>query len=328
MVRWGVLGAGNVAQRRVMPALNAHPRCALQALMVRDLDRAEGLAAEFGASRAWDSAEGLLSDPEVDAVYVSSPVYRHCEHVLAAAAQGKHVLCEKPMAMSVTECRQMIAACERAGVHLEICFVLRGWPIYQQIRRIIQEGRLGQIVELRAHLAKWMTRQEGEWRLDPEKGGGGALMDVGSHYLDLFRYLAGDLTRIAYMGSSAIFSWEVEESAFVLVEFASGAHGTLVISCAVPHSGNVLEVYGTEGTLLLGPELRLVTAAGEEVQPVEFPDYYTGLVDHFCRCVQEGGEALASGLDGLCNLEAIEMAYCSGREGRVLELSVQPSRSG
>jgi len=320
MVQWGVLGAGSVAQRRVMPALNANPGCRIQALMVRDPNRAAQLADQFGASRPYHRVEDLLADPQIDAVYVSSPVYLHCQHVLAAAAAGKHVLCEKPMAMSTDECRQMIDACEKAGVHLEICFVLRGWPIYQQIRQQIEKGQLGQLVELRGHLAKWTSRQEGEWRLDPEKGGGGALMDVGAHYLDLFRYLAGDFSRIVGMNSSAIFDWPVEESAFTLVEFTSGAHGELGISFAVPHSGNLLEIYGTKGTLLLGKQMHLLTEAGEEILPVEFPDYYSGLLNHFCRCLDAGGPPLASGLDGLRNLEAITAAYRSSQENRILPL--------
>ena len=320
MVRWGVLGAGSVARRRVMPVIGGHPRGSLQALMVRDLARAGQLAAEFGAARHYDQVDDLLADPDLDAVYVSSPVYLHCEHVLAAAATGRHVLCEKPMAMSPDECRRMMAACQEAGVHLGICFVLRGWPIYHRVKKLLEEGRLGRLVELRAHLAKWTPRQEGEWRLDPAQGGGGTLVDVGSHYLDLFRYLAGDLERIAFMGSSAVFGWPVEESAFAMVQMACGAHGTLSASCTVPHSGNILELYGTEGTLLLGKELRIVTDAGEEAAPTTFPDYYSGLLDDFCRCVEEGGQLLASGEDGLRNVEAIEAAYCSAREGRIVQL--------
>ena len=320
MVRWGILGAGSVARRRVMPAMNAHPRCQLQALMVRDLERATQLATEIGAARHYDQVDDLLADPDVDAVYISSQVNLHCQHVLAAAAEGKHIFCEKPMALTADDCRRMIEACAHAGVHLEVCFVLRGWPIYHQVKRLLDEGRLGQVIQLRAHLAKWTPREEGEWRLDPQQSGGGILIDTGSHYLDLFRFLVGDFARIACMGSSAVFSWEVEESAFALVQFKSGAHATLTASGAIPHGGNVLEIYGTEGTLLLGAELRIITAAGEEVLPATFPDYYSGLLDHFCRCLDEGGKALASGLDGLRNTEVIETAYRSLKEGRILEV--------
>jgi predicted dehydrogenase len=320
MIRWGVLGAGSVARRRVIPAMQADPGCTVQRLLVRDPERAAILARELGVPAYTDRVEVLLTDPEVDAVYVSSPVNLHRKHVLAAAAAGKHVLCEKPMALSGSECSEMTAACARAGVHLEICFVLRGWPIYQQVRELIASGRLGRLVEVRAHLAKWTPRQAGEWRLDPAQSGGGAFMDVGSHYLDLFRFLAGDLARIAYQGSSAVFGWPVEESGFALIEFCSGAHGLLSVSCAVPHAGHVLEVFGTEGTLLLGRELRLLTASGEETWPVVFPDYYAGLLQRFVAAVEQGGEPLATGLDGQRNLEAIEAAYKSGREGRILPL--------
>lgn len=319
-VRWGVLGAGSVAQRRVMPTMKARADCELKALMVRDMGRAERLAQTFGAERCYDRAAALLDDPEVDAIYVSSPPYLHCEHVVAAAERGKHVLCEKPMATSEADCRQMIAACETAGVHLEVCFVLRGWPVYHRVKGVLDSGRLGRIVELRAHLAKWTPRNEGDWRLDPAKGGGGALMDVGSHYLDLFRFLAGEFRRIAYMGSSAVFNYPVEESGFILVEFEARCHGVLGATYAVPNNGNLLEVYGTEGTLVLGKEMRISTAEGETAEPAEFPDYYSGLLSNFCRCAEQGGRPMASGLDGLKNLQTVLAAYRAGREGRILEV--------
>jgi len=319
-VRWGVLGAGSVAQRRVMPAMNSHASCDLKALMVRDLGRSRMLAEEHGADRHYDSVEALLGDVGVDAIYVSSPVHLHCEHVLAAADKGKHVLCEKPMALSSAECRRMIEACEAAGVHLQICFVLRGWPIYHRVRELVVSGRLGRVVELRAHLAKWTPREEGDWRLDPKQSGGGSLVDVGSHYLDLFRYLEGDLSAIAYMGSSEVFGYAVEESAYAMVEFVSGSHGVLGTSYAIPYSGNILEIYGTQGTLLLGKELKILSADGEHTEPVAYPDYYSGLLENFCQCLEGGVTPMASGLDGLRNVEAMESAYLAGREQRIVSV--------
>jgi len=181
VIRWGVLGAGSVAQRRVMPAMNADPSCLLRSLMVRDRTRAEQLSARFGAERACTSVEELLDDPSLDAVYISSPVHLHAEHAEAAASAGKHVLCEKPMGRTADDCRRILRACTDAGVHLEVCFVLRGWPIYQQVRRQIADGGLGRLVEIRAHLAKWTTRAPDEWRLDPRRAGGGALTFAGQH---------------------------------------------------------------------------------------------------------------------------------------------------
>ena len=319
-IRWGVIGAGSVAQRRVMPAINSIGGCELGALMVRDIGRAEKLAQEFGAARCYDRVEALLDDPDLDAIYVSSPPSLHREHAVGAAERGRHVLCEKPMALATAECGQIIDACSSAGVHLEVCFVLRGWPIYHRVKEIIASGQLGQVVELRAHLAKWTPRKEGEWRLDPSLGGGGVLIDVGSHYMDLFRYLMGDFARVSAMTSSKVFDAGVEESAFMLFEFGCGAHGTIVATSAVPYAGNVLEIFGTKGALLLGKELKVVTEAGETSGPAEFPDYYSGLLTHFCGCVESGGEPMASGTDGLKNVAAIQAAYRSVEEGKAIGL--------
>lgn len=317
-VRWGILGAGSVAQRRVIPAMQGLQSCQVGAIMVRDQDRARQLATGSGVPRAYTSVDGLLHDTELDAVYVSSPPNLHSEHVVAAAECGLHVLCEKPMALSTDECRRMIDACAAAGVHLEVCFVLRGWPIYQRVRQIITDGRLGQIVEIRAHLAKWTPRKPGEWRLDPRQGGGGVLIDVGSHYIDLFRFLLGDLTQVTAMTSDRVFGAGVEESAFMLFAFAGGEHGTIAATSAVPIAGNVLEIFGTRGALLLGKTLRVVTTEEETDEPAEFPDYYRGLLDHFCRCVESGGEPMASGEDGLTNIAVIQAAYRSVAQARTV----------
>jgi predicted dehydrogenase len=303
-----------------MPALNELDGCRIQSLMVRDGDRAKALAEEFGAVTSCDNVADLVTNPAVNAVYISSPPNLHCEHTLAAAGHGKHVLCEKPMAINKAECERMIRACEAAGVHLEVCFVLRGWPVYQKIRSVVNSGDLGQVVEIRARLGKWTPRDQEEWRLDPAQSGGGALMDVGSHYLDLFRYLLGDFSSVSYMGSSNVFGYPVEESAFVLIAFEQGCHGILSATYAVPHPGNLLEIYGTEGTLILGEQLRVITVNGEALHKVEFPDYYSGLLQHFHDTLESGGPALASGTDGLKNLEIILAGYESGETGREIKL--------
>ena len=319
-MKWGILGAGSVARRRVMPAIQSLDKQSLCSLMVRDIDRAQTIAREFDTPFYCDSVESLVGNPNVDAVYVSSPVNLHLEHVKRAAEAGKHILCEKPMALTSGECREMIDICQTAGVNLQVCFVLRGWPIYHRVKALIDSGAFGQIIEIRAHLAKWTERETDEWRLDPAQGGGGVLIDVGSHYLDLFRFLVGDFTQIVSLGGSQVFNWPVEETAFLTVGFENGAFGVMGLSCNIKHNGNVLEIFGTEGSLFVGQDLRLVTADGETTEPLQFPDYYSGLLANFYDCVFNGAQPLAPGVDGLCNMEAIEGAYEAMREGRVIAL--------
>jgi len=319
-MNWAVLGAGSVAQRRVMPAISVLEGHDLRALMVRDQARADALAETHGASAAYASDEDLLADTGVDAVYVSSPVNLHLEHVVKVAGSGRHVLCEKPMAMTSAECEQMIRVCEDAGVTLGVCFVLRGWEIYQKIRSMIESEVFGTIVELRAHLAKWTPRDSDEWRLDPGQSGGGTLVDVATHYLDLFRYLQGEVRKIAYMGSSRVFEWPVEETAHTLIEFENGAHGSITASCTVPHGGNVLEIFGSKGSLFLGKTLRTVLDGEGREEQVTFPDYYSGILTDFKESIATGREPIASGQDGLRGLQVVEAAYASGRENRLVEL--------
>ena len=314
-LKWGIIGAGSVAQRRVIPTMQSLDGHGVSGLMVRDMKRAQSIAAQFDVENYYDQVNGVVQDPDVNAVYVSSPVHLHHEHVLAVAKAGKHVLCEKPMAMDVGQCEEMIDVCEKAGVHLQVCFVLRGWEIYQRIRSLIASDRFGQIVEIRAHLVKWGPDQSG-WRVDPDQSGGGVLMDMGAHYLDLFRFLVGDFAQVSYMGGSDAFGWAVEDTAFVTAKFKNGAHGVMGLSFAVPHNGNVLEIYGTQGSLFLGRDLRIVTTDGEEAEAVVFPDYYSGLLKNFADCVQGKAEPIASGMDGLRNIEVIAAAYQSGWEGR------------
>jgi len=288
--------------------------------MVRDMGRAEGLAEQFGAQTAYDDVDALIRDPEVEAIYVSSPVDLHLEHVLKAAEAGKHVLCEKPMAMTSEQCQQMITACVGADVTLGVCFVLRGWPIYQRIKGLIADGHFGTLIELRSHLAKWTPREEGDWRLDPEQSGGGTLIDVATHYLDLFRFLAGEITKVAYMGSSRVFNWPVEETAHTLLEFQSGVHGSVTASCTIPNGSNVLEIFGSEGSLFLGKTLRIVKGAEVLEEEVVFPDYYSGLLEDFAASVSGGREPIACGQDGLQGIRIVEAAYRSERESRIISL--------
>ena len=153
-----------------------------------------------------------------------------------------------------------------------------------------------------------------------KQSGGGCFMDVGAHYLDLFRYLVGEYEAISYMGGSPIFHWDVEESAFVTLRFQNGTYGTLAISFAVPYPGHTVEIYGTKGTLLLGKTLIITTEAGTSEEEVAYPDYYSDLLEHFRQCIEEDIAPICTPEDGLRNIETITAAYRSGEEGRTVSL--------
>ena len=333
-VRWGIIGAGGVARRRTMPAIKKAEGAELQALMVRDLDRARKLAEEFGAKVGYDSVEALLSDEAVDAVHVATPVYLHREQVIRAAESGKHVLCEKPMAMSSKECREMIAACRANGVELMVCFLLRFHTALRKIKELIASGRLGTIMEARCQLMKWMDRDQDAWRIDPGRSGGGVLMDIGSHTLDLLSTLLGDIVEVSAVLDHRVFGWQVEDTAHVLMRFESGACGQTTVSFAVPHSESFLEVYVTEGTALVytttphveGWTIRVYadklhpSDEGPKEWSAPSEDLYQAEVEHFARVLAGEELSLAPGIAGLRNLAVIEAAYRSAAEKRVIQV--------
>lgn len=320
-VRWGILGAGGVADRQMLPNIRDLPNVRLQAVMVRDPARARKLAEKYGALRSYDQVGDLLRDPEVEAVYVATPVNHHAPQVIAAAEEGKHVLCEKPMALNVEQCQEMIAACAANGVKLMVCFPLRFAPAYQRMREMVQRGELGEIVLARVQLAKWYPLEPAAWRSDPLQAGGGVLMDLGSHLFDFLRFVVGEIQEVSAALGFETFNLPVEDTAAVRVRFRHGGHGFIDTSFGVFHASNQIEIYGTQGTLLRGPgeaAPRLFTAAGEQVLPTEPVHLYRAEMEHFSRCILEDTEPLSTGWDGLRNIALIQAAYESARTGQVV----------
>ena len=265
-----------MARRRTIPAILKARNADLRAVMVRDLCRAREIAQEFGAPAWYDSVEDLLKDPEVDVVHVATPVYLHREFVVGAARAGKHVLCEKPMALNAREAEEMVRACREAGVVLMVAFVLRFHPGLRVVRDLL--GRIGRPVLGRVQLLKLAPREHGSWRLDPELSGGGVLMDIGSHALDLLFLLFGDVKAIwADLGNRA-FDWPVEDTARVGLRFMGGCLGEAFLSFGVPRMGRFLEVYGTEGSLFVEADSPHTQGwriqACEEVREVPPADLY------------------------------------------------------
>jgi len=325
-LKWGVVGAGSVAQRRTMPAIKKANGAVLRALLSRDAERAERLAREHGASRFYTSVEALLSDDDLDAVYISTPVYLHCEQVIQAAERGLHVLCDKPMAMNPEECRQMIAACESNGAHLQICFLFRFHSCFQMIRDWVNEGRLGRIVQARMPLLKSFPVPDGAWRGIPEQGGGGSLMDLGAHSVDLLRYLIGEVKEVSAFCNHAIHPhYQVEETGTVVMRCENEAIAVTETSFSTAGCDIVLEVYGTDGWVLVynddGWKIRTFFGGKRDLIPSQYEDLYQLQFEHFARCVAQGEQPIVDGNDGLRNNEILAAAYESCRTGRVVACS-------
>lgn len=330
MLRWGVLGASGVAHRRTMPAIKAAKNAELWALMTRNIERSKKLAAEHDAKRYYDNVDELIADENLDALYIASPVYLHCEHLLKAVQRGLHILCEKPMAMNVDECQRMIEACNSKNLQLQVCFLWRFHSCFQKVKSLISSGALGEIVEVRAPFLKWYPMPEGAWRGDPKQSGGGTLTDLGTHNLDLIRYLLEeDVSEVTAYTTSRITNWKVDETAIVLMKMKNGVYGIMDCSFMVKNCDIILEVYGIDGTAFVyndnGWKIKTFIKGEYKFESSPFENLYQAQIEHFARCLAGEEKPLVAGEDGLKNIQIIAAAYQSSQQRRTISLDHPPS---
>jgi predicted dehydrogenase len=194
-------------------------------------------------------------DSGIDAVYVGTPANMHFQQVVECAGHKKHVLCEKPLGMTVKEAEKMIAVCNSEGVKLGTGLMMRFLSQHREALRLINEGRLGKPVYARAQLSCWyppIPAIPGAWRQDPVTGGGGSLMDMGSHCLDLIEMFFGEIESVSCHTANNVHSYRSEDSAIVSVVFRNGALGTVDTFFCIPDnsSKNTLELYGSKGSII------------------------------------------------------------------------------
>ena len=328
---WAILGTGRHPELKAAPAIHRAPDARLVAVLSREQQRAEAAAAQFGAERGYSDLATLLADPEIDAVWVCTPNALHASQTLRALDAGKHVLCEKPMALSVEDAVAMLALAARRGLQLGIGFHLRHHPGYRAARQAVQSGSLGDITYARAQWAVPLRRVLwGSWWGEPEMAGAGILMGTGVHAIDLLRAVLGREV-------SEVFAWDdaeqwekpIDFSMMMLLRFEGGAFAHVAASRRFGHPVNELTVYGTAGRLsapdLLWEELRgaLELATDEAVQRWEFrrsptplTDLYTAQVEAFMRAMSGDAAFEASAQDGLAVVRITEAVIESARSGR------------
>ena len=186
-IRWGVIGAGGIADRRTIPGMMLCDNAELTAVMEINMELAEKCRAKWNCARAYDSEEALLSDPDIDAVYIASPVVMHAKQAMLAADHGKHILIEKPLAMTSEEGQAVLDYCDRKGVKIAAGLMMRFGSYVQEMKKAIAEGKIGRPVSGFSQFTCWYPDMPGVWRQSKRSGGGGAMMDMGVHCIDLMQ---------------------------------------------------------------------------------------------------------------------------------------------
>jgi 1,5-anhydro-D-fructose reductase (1,5-anhydro-D-mannitol-forming) len=298
MLNWIVIGIGDISIRRVIPAIQAEPRSRLYGLVTRDPAK----AARYN-TRAWTTLDEALSDPEVHAVYVATPVFLHAPQTIHSLRAGKHVLCEKPMAMNEAEARSMVQAAEESGRTFGVAYYRRTYPKVQRAKRLLAAGAIGKpvLAELTCH--GWFDgKKPGEnesdrnWLIDPTLAGGGPLFDVASHRIDVLNFLFGQPGRVTGQLSNAVHHYAVEDNATMMIEYPAGVRGIVDVRWHSKVSRDECRIRGTEGEMQLsplnGPEL--IYPGGHENLPPHANLHYP-MVENFVDAVLGKAPLLASG---------------------------------
>lgn len=325
-IRWGILGCGDVTERKSGPALQKAEGSTLTAVMRRNADLAADYAARHGVPFSTGDAQELIERPDVDIVYVATPPGAHLELALRVCEAGKPCYVEKPMARSAAESRTMLEAFQKAGLPLFVAFYRRGLTRFVTTKRLLEEGRIGTITGISYRYDSPRFREYDPtnvpWRLDATHAGAGLFYDLGSHLLDVFDYIFGPLTEVHGAARNVATPVLDVEDSVAMSFIAAGAPGTAQWNFASHHRRDLIEIEGTEGRIVLscfgGEDVRLETDKGVETFDGALPDHvHQPLVQTIVNQLRGQGECPSSGVSALRTMEVMDTvlnAYYGGRE--------------
>jgi len=292
ILNWIVIGIGDIATRRVIPAIQAEPRSRLYGLVTRDPVK----AASYNV-RVWETLDLALSDPEVHAVYVGTPVFLHAPQTMQSLRAGKPVLCEKPMAMNEAEARSVVQAADETGKIFGVAYYRRSYPKVQRAKRLLDDGAIGKpiVAELTSH--GWFDGQGSRsWLVDPAKAGGGPLFDIASHRIDVLNFLFGQPLQVTAQLSNVVHHYAVEDNATVMIEYPGGVRGIVDVRWHSKVNRDECRIRGIDGEMELsplnGPDL--VYPGAHEILPPHANLHYP-MLENFVDGIEGKAPLLASG---------------------------------
>lgn len=325
-VKWGVIGCGGIANARTIPGMLQAENAVLVAVMDINIALAKEVGEKYQVSVVCESVDELL-EQDIDAVYIATPVFLHKKQVIAAMHAGKHVLVEKPVGLNLKEAEELYRMSREGKTKLGVAMLMRFHSQHQQMKEIIASGKLGDIVSMHIRWAFWYPEIEGNWRQKKELSGGGALMDVGVHSIDLMQYISGlKIKGVCAFCDTQTFGYEVDDNAGLFVRMENGAHLYIESNFNIPSqvAPTLIEIYGTRGSIVAEGTLQQVangsvkvTLLGEESdQNVYFlapaaGNMYTLEIENFSDAILQETQPLVGIEDAYEVQKIIEAAYKS-----------------
>ena len=312
MLRWGLIGASTIGREWMVPAINSQRDSTVAAVTSSSPERARRYADELGIPTAFASVADLLAEPTIDAIYISTTNEWHEPQALAAIAAGKHVLCEKPLALVVESAQRMVAAAAATGVLLGTNHHLRNAATHRKMRELIQSGIIGRPLAARVFHAVYLPPHLQSWRIDRPEAGGGVILDITVHDADTLRFaLSGEVAEVAAMtANQGMGRAGLEDAVMGVMRFRNGVIAQFHDAFTAPHASTGFEVHGTEGSLY-GRDVMTQRPIGsvslrrggiEEEVPVNHENLYERSVRCFNEAIQGEGEPAANGADGVESL--------------------------
>jgi predicted dehydrogenase len=345
-IKWGVIGCGGIAARRTIPEFKKMVSNA-ELVSVMDLNphRAKEVAEQFGIPH-WCGTEKELLKQDLQAVYIATPQNVHCRQTVQAARKGKHVLCEKPIAITAKEVDKMEAACTKAGVKFMLAWCMRQNVYNKKMKELVQSGALGQMVMGRAQLTCWYPPIPGAWRQDAAISHGGSLLDMGTHCIDLLEWIM-DTQVVEVTGFQDLlvqkYATRIEDTSTIVVRFRNGAHGIIDNYFNIPDAAaqNALELFGTKGSIIgrgtigqdpTGHMISILQAqetgynanqvrdgeANRQEYQLEGIGLYGQMITLFTDCILQNQPPPTSLADGRHSVKVVDAIYKSIRKRRVV----------
>jgi 1,5-anhydro-D-fructose reductase (1,5-anhydro-D-mannitol-forming) len=324
-LRWGLIGASTIAAQHMIGAIRANGG-EVAAVMSASADRAATFAAEHAIARAGSSLDDLLGSNDIDAVYISTTNELHRDQALSAASAGKHVLCEKPLALTLDDARAMVARCRERGVVMGTNHHLRNAATHRAMREAIKAGRIGRPLFARVFHAVYLPPHLQGWRIDRPQAGGGVILDITVHDADTLRFVLDDepVAVTAMTSQSGMGREGLEDGVMGVVRFASGLTAQFHDAFTTRYASTGFEVHGEEGSLIGTDcmtqmpkgDIVLRTKDGETPLSIDHENLYARSVRLFQEAAAGRGSPAATGGDGIKSLSVALATREAARTGR------------
>jgi 1,5-anhydro-D-fructose reductase (1,5-anhydro-D-mannitol-forming) len=332
-IGWGLIGASTIAREWMIDAIRGQSGNEVVAVMSADSGRGKAFAEANHIATSYPSVDALLADSDVDAVYISTTNELHKAQTVAAAAAGKHVLCEKPLALTLDDAREMVAACNSAGVVMGTNHHLRNAASHRRIREMVQSGAIGTPLYARVFHAVYLPPHLQGWRLNKPSAGAGVILDITVHDADTLRFILGSepVEAVALSQQAGMAEGGLEDGVMATVRFDNNTLAQLHDAFTVKFAGTGLEIHGSEGSILgrdvmtqrpIG-RVTLRNAQGESDVPLDHENLYVRALRAFVRAIRGAGTPSATGEDGVRSLATALAVLEASQTGRRIPVRFQ-----